>query len=243
MVWSNNEMTDMHLMYGLAHGNAVRARLLYAETFPNRRLPERKMFQRIDERLRNMGSFKKQTANCGRPIRTRNIRLEEQVLNSVTQNPGTSTREIARAQGVGHMMVWKILREQLYPYHVQKVQGLSESDYPPREAFYEIPLNIIHRMWFMHDGAPPHFSREARRYLDERFPGRWIGRAGPIAWPARSPDLNPLDYYLWGHLKSIVYKTSIDNVEIFRQRVEDGCREIRAIPGIFEKVTIYDETC
>ncbi|EFN73558.1 hypothetical protein EAG_11370, partial [Camponotus floridanus] len=80
------------------------------------------------------------------------------------------------------------------------------------------------------------FSREARRYLDERFPGRWIGCAGPIVWPARSPDLNRLNYYLWGHLKSIVYKTSIDNVEILRQRVEDGCPEIRAIPGILEKV-------
>jgi len=34
-----------------------------------------------------------------------------------------------------------------------------------------------------------------------------------------------------------IYKTSINNVEILRQlRVEDGCREIRAIPGIFEKV-------
>jgi len=32
-----------------------------------------------------------------------------------------------------------------------------------------------------------------------------------------------------------IYKTSIDNVEILRQRVEDGCREIRAIPGIFKK--------
>ena len=26
------------------------------------------------------------------------------------------------------------------------------------------------------------------------FPGRWIGRGGPVPWPARSPDLNPLHY-------------------------------------------------
>ncbi|EFN75683.1 hypothetical protein EAI_05404, partial [Harpegnathos saltator] len=24
-------------------------------------------------------------------------------------------------------------------------------------------------------------------------------------WPARSPDLNPLDFYFWGALKAIVY--------------------------------------
>lgn len=35
MAWSNNEMAVMQLMYGLAHGNAVGARLLYAETFPS----------------------------------------------------------------------------------------------------------------------------------------------------------------------------------------------------------------
>ncbi|KOC67855.1 hypothetical protein WH47_12185, partial [Habropoda laboriosa] len=29
---------------------------------------------------------------------------------------------------------------------------------------------------------------------------------GPINWPARSPDLNPLNFYLWRHLKSLVYK-------------------------------------
>jgi len=32
-----------------------------------------------------------------------------------------------------------------------------------------------------------------------------------------------------------IYKTSTDNV-VIRQRVEDGCREIRAISEIFEKV-------
>jgi hypothetical protein len=26
-----------------------------------------------------------------------------------------------------------------------------------------------------------------------------------VAWPARSPDLNPLDFFLWGCMKSRVY--------------------------------------
>jgi hypothetical protein len=37
--------------------------------------------------------------------------------------------------------------------------------------------------------------------LDESFPNRWLGHGGPIAWPPRSPDLTPLDYYIWGHMK------------------------------------------
>jgi len=44
-------------------------------------------------------------------------------------------------------------------------------------------------MYFHHDGAPPHSSREVRNFLNYRFPGRWIGRSGPHNWPARSPDL------------------------------------------------------
>ena len=27
-------------------------------------------------------------------------------------------------------------------------------------------------------------------------------------WPARSPDLNPLDFFLWGYLKAKVYETA-----------------------------------
>jgi hypothetical protein len=45
----------------------------------------------------------------------------------------------------------------------------------------------------------PHYLEEVRQYFNIRFPGRWIGRAAPIAWPPRSP--NPLDFFLWGFVK------------------------------------------
>ena len=89
----------------------------------------------------------------------------------------------------------------------------------------------------MHDGAPPHFSRVARQFLNQHFADKWIGRGGPIAWPARSPDLNPLDFHLWGHLKSIVYATSIENAETLRNRIEQRFRQIRETPGTTERVT------
>ena len=76
----------------------------------------------------------------------------------------------------------------------------------------------------MHDGAPPRFSQMARQFLNQHFANKWIGRGGPIAWPARFPDLNPLDFHLWGHLKSIVHATSIENAEILRNRIEQGFR-------------------
>lgn len=58
---------------------------------------------------------------------------------------------------------------------------------------------------FQQDGAPPHWSLEVRSLLNQKFPGRWIGRDGPFHWAARSPDLTPLDFFFWGTLKDRVY--------------------------------------
>ena len=60
----------------------------------------------------------------------------------------------------------------------------------------DVPLPVRQNMWFQHDGAPPHFMRAVRGHLDRRFEQTRIGRGGPISWPARSPDLTPLDYFL-----------------------------------------------
>jgi hypothetical protein len=37
--------------------------------------------------------------------------------------------------GVTHSTVWRVLREQLYPYHLQRVQALSLQDYPAGVMF------------------------------------------------------------------------------------------------------------
>ena len=60
-------------------------------------------------------------------------------------------------------------------------------------------------------GLPPHYTRPMRDYLNESFSNRWLGRGGPVAWPPRSPGLTPLDYYLWGHMKTLVYETKVDS--------------------------------
>lgn len=91
-----------------------------------------------------------------------------------------------------------------------------------------------HNIWFQQDGAPPHFARPVREYLDEIFPGRWIGRRGPVEWPARSPDITPLDYFLWGYLKSKVFKTRPENVEVLKERIRQECRLIS--PQVLENV-------
>lgn len=81
-------------------------------------------------------------------------------------------------------------------------------------------------MIFQQDGAPPHFALAVRQYLDRRFPNRWIGRRRPVEWPPRSPDLTPLDFFLWGHLKTKIYATEPPSLEDLRLRIINECRLI-----------------
>lgn len=97
------------------------------------------------------------------------------------------------------------------------------------ELLHDLPLNLRRDMWFQHDGCPAHFRRSVRVWLDSNFNNKWIGRGGPVPWPARCPDLTPMDFYVWGHMKSLVYKENhpITSVEVLRQRILDAANEIR----------------
>ena len=71
---------------------------------------------------------------------------------------------------------------------------------------------------FQQDGAPPHWGLHVREFLNETFPNRWIGRDGPIPWPPHSPDITPLDFFLWGYIMDIVYQTKVWDMTDLRQR-------------------------
>jgi hypothetical protein len=73
-----------------------------------------------------------------------------------------------------------------------------------------------------------------RDVLSNSYHDGWIGTGGPIAWPARSPDLNPLDFYLWGHLNTLAYAAPVDNEETLHHRTVDACQTINNYPGNFE---------
>jgi hypothetical protein len=88
--------------------------------------------------------------------------------------------------------------------------------------FEDIPLLFCANGWFQHEGAPPHFSRQVREILDRQYLHRWIGCGGPRQWPAQSPDLNPLDFFLWGYVKNIVYRSPIATEEQRRGCVQEA---------------------
>lgn len=93
--------------------------------------------------------------------------------------------------------------------------------------FEELPLQMLRHMWFMHDGAPPHFSGDVRAFLDAECPRRWIGRGGYISWPPRSPDLTPMDFCVWGYMKTLVYAEPIDTEAELVRAIDNAAAVIR----------------
>jgi hypothetical protein len=65
-----------------------------------------------------------------------------------------------------------------------------------------------------------------QQLLNDVFPDKWIGRAGPIARPLRSPGLTPLDYFLWGHLKTVVYSSKPRSVDEQKVRITNEIHEV-----------------
>lgn len=114
----------------------------------------------------------------------------------------------------------------------QNLNGISYENFLREEVYTlleDVPLATRRDMVYQHDGCPAHFYRGVRQWLDENYPLRWIGRGGPTPWPARSPDLTPCDFYLWGHMKDLVYPANqpATSVEELRQRILAAAEQIK----------------
>ncbi|KAJ4438232.1 hypothetical protein ANN_14171 [Periplaneta americana] len=113
-MYSNQELAEIHFLYGKADGNAALARRLYQERYPQRQCPDRKTFVRLHYPPE----------------------VQEEILEAVNMTPSISTRRVGLQVNVPHTTVWRLLKEyQLYPYHLQRVQALSPADYPARVRF------------------------------------------------------------------------------------------------------------
>jgi hypothetical protein len=91
-LYTNAEYADTHFVYGFCDGNAAAAAREYQLRHPDRRHPERRVFEAVHRRLRETGSFKPRT-HVGRG--TRNVQDDEVLLDAVNDNPSSSTRSIA----------------------------------------------------------------------------------------------------------------------------------------------------
>ncbi|GFS70906.1 hypothetical protein TNCV_2719831 [Trichonephila clavipes] len=85
-----------------------------------------------------------------------------------------------------------------------------------------------------HDGATCHTARAKIDLLKDTFGDRLISRFGPVNWPPRSCDLTPLDYFLWGYVKSLVYADKPQTLDHLEDNIRRVIADIR--PQMLEKV-------
>ncbi|CAG9782782.1 unnamed protein product [Diatraea saccharalis] len=83
----------------------------------------------------------------------------------------------------------------------------------------DLPVAYFRDFYFQLDGASPHYAAAVRDHLTIEYGDRWIGRGGPIVWPARSPDLTPCDFYLWGEIKRRVYFEEVQSLEDLKVQI------------------------
>ncbi|EFO94085.1 hypothetical protein CRE_26771 [Caenorhabditis remanei] len=65
---------------------------------------------------------------------------------------------------------------------------------------------------FQQDGAPAHRAKTTQQWCKDNFPA-FISAS---EWPASSPDLNPLDYSVWGYLTQIVSTKNYANLNALK---------------------------
>ncbi|GFU65101.1 transposable element Tc3 transposase [Trichonephila clavipes] len=98
----------------------------------------------------------------------------------------------------------------------------------------ELNNHNVQELWFQQDGATYHTARATIDLLKDTFDDRLISRFGPVNWPPRSCDLTPLDYFLWGYVKSLVYADKPQTLDHLEDNI---CRVIADIrPQMLEKV-------
>ncbi|GFU88711.1 transposable element Tc3 transposase [Trichonephila clavipes] len=98
----------------------------------------------------------------------------------------------------------------------------------------ELNNHDVQELWFQQDGATCHTARATIDLLKDTFGDRLISRLEPVNWPPRSCDLTPLDYFLWGYVKSLVYADKPQTLNHLEDNIRRVIVDIR--PQMLEEV-------
>ena len=109
-------------------------------------------------------------------------------------------------------MTGEVYREEVLEFVWNKVKGVAT-----RKGY-----------WFMQDGASSHTTNDNMRFLHSKFHDRIISNKNEVIWPPKSPDMNPLDFFLWGHTMSHIFRCQPRTLTDMKDMVDDFCRSLDA---------------
>ncbi|KAJ8876651.1 hypothetical protein PR048_021098 [Dryococelus australis] len=103
------------------------------------------------------------------------------------------------------------------------------------EYLGDVALDACVVIRFQQDGL--HFVTAVCQHLDVHFQNQWIGRGGPITKPPQSPDIIPSDFWLWGHIRLMMYATPLDTKNELITQIRRALDTIKATPETFANVS------
>ncbi|GFX66185.1 hypothetical protein TNCV_738461 [Trichonephila clavipes] len=167
-------------------------------------------------------------------------RVEEQnhsaKIRGINETPATNTERAGRRSDPETS--WR--RSGTYEGRTRK-ESIAKRDHGGGVTVRTDPVSICSRafgvvdeLWFQQDGATCHTARATIDLLKDTFGDRLISRFGPVNWPPRSCDLTPLDYFLWGYVKSVVYADKPQTLDHLEDNIRRIIADIR--PQMLEKV-------
>ena len=80
------------------------------------------------------------------------------------------------------------------------------------DVYLDIMVNVVKTRdspIFQEDSAPAHKAKKTQEWMKENLAAFWPANLGP----PQSPDLNPLNYSIWGVVEAEACKTSHQNVD------------------------------
>ena len=76
--------------------------------------------------------------------------------------------------------------------------------------------------WFQQDGASSHTNQKAQQWCKKKFKF-FITKD---RWPLNSPELNPLDYSIWGNISKHVKYGNMKKFNDLRREVEKANKNV-----------------
>lgn len=129
---------------------------------------------------------------------------------------------VQRFQNHSSVMVWGAISERgKLPLHFVEKGVKINQDYYIQDVLEAHLLPHAQLMYgkdyfcFQQDSAPAHKAKRTIEWLEKNLPDY----ISPAEWPASSPDLNPLDFCIWGFMLSKIGSTKNMNLESFKNHL------------------------
>ena len=85
---------------------------------------------------------------------------------------------------------------------------------------------------FQQDGASCHTSEKTINQLKQNL---GISYIGPDKWPPNSPDLNPLDYFVWNEIENRMKSKKFNDRDGLIKNIKETVNEILLKSDVIEK--------